>query len=184
MSKRGIQIHTGAEIRRHRQERSKKLFFEVHGLDSDENLTRDDTGRYVCATCNTRHSTEMSYVRHREGRKHNARINKENTAGIGVPVHEIRCLVQGGRKGYSIVIRYELAEELPQYRFVSSLEQGVEEYDDRYRYIVFVCKPYDNIGFRFENKQTDATLMHQELDEEQGVYAFRFFFDDTTEMCL
>ena len=172
------------EIRKHKQERSKKLFLEIHGLDSDVNLIKDDAGRYVCAICNTRHSTEMSYVRHREGKKHNARIIKEDNSGIDIPVHEVKCLIQGERVGYNIMIKYELAQEFPQYRFVSSLEQGVEEYDDRYRYIVFLCKPYDNIGFRFENRQIDVSLTHQEFDEEQGVYSFRFFFDDTIEMCL
>ncbi|ADM11183.1 splicing factor 3A subunit 2 [Encephalitozoon intestinalis ATCC 50506] len=172
-------MHTVSEIRKHKRERNRKLLLEIYGLEKDPNLTKDARGRYVCALCKTKHLTEMSYVKHREGKKHREVLSrKEETTRI-IPSFSIRNLVREGKKGYGIAVDYKLAEEMPQHRFVSSLEQGVEEYDECFGYLVFVCQPYENIGFKFENREIDRTSIYEDIDEETGAYMFHFFFQKT-----
>ncbi|CAD26194.1 SPLICEOSOME-ASSOCIATED PROTEIN 62 (SPLICING FACTOR 3A SUBUNIT 2) [Encephalitozoon cuniculi GB-M1] len=168
--------HTASEIKKHKKERSRQLLLEAYGLMDDPSLSRDSTGKYVCLLCKTKHLTEMSYVKHREGKKHKEASSAKEENQRSIPSYSVRSLVEGGRRGHGIVVNYELAEEMPQYRFVNSLEQNVEEYDESFRYLVFVCRPYENIGFKFENKEIDELSIYEDVDEETGTYTLHFYF--------
>lgn len=173
-------ISTSAEIRKHKKERNAKLLFEVHGLGNYPNLSKDGTGRYVCVSCKTRHLTELSYVRHREGKKHKIRLLKKETdeSKVVTPQCSVMNLILRDKKGYAINIDYKLAAEMPTYRFVSSLEQNVEGLDDSFRYLVFVCKPYENIGIKFENKDIEDELIYEDINEETGMYRLHFYMNN------
>lgn len=168
--------HTALEIKKHKKERSRKLFLEAYGLTADQNLSKDGVGRYICTICKTKHLTEMSYVKHREGKRHREKLSAKEEVKHNIPSHNVRRLIKGDGRGYGIVIDYRLAEEMPQYRFVSSLEQAVEDYDERFGYLVFICKPYENVGFKFESKKIDKDSIYEDIDEETGAYTFHFYF--------
>ncbi|KAG5859308.1 splicing factor 3a subunit 2 [Encephalitozoon hellem] len=168
--------YTTSEIKKHRKERNKRLLLEVYGLTTDQNLSKDGAGRYICVVCKTKHLTEMSYVRHREGKKHKEKLSGKSETKSNIPSHSVRCLVEGDKKGYGITIDYKLAKEMPQFRFVSSLEQAVEEYDECSKYLVFICRPYENIGFKFENKEIDKSSIYEDIDDETGAYTLHFYF--------
>ena len=172
-------IHTAAEVKKHKKERARQLLAEAHGLAGDTNLSRDGTGKYVCMLCKTKHLSEMSYVKHRDGKKHRARVlKKEGTAKLTVPQYCVRNLVSEGRAGYAITVDYKLGQEMPCHRFVRSLEQNAEEYDERVAYLVMICRPYENIGFKFEDRGVDAASVYEDMDEESGTYTLHFYFSD------
>lgn len=179
-------ISRSMRVRKHRKETSAKLLFEAHNLGSDPNLSRDNAGRYMCVLCKTKHLTELSYVRHREGKKHNKRLSKrtDGQCGVEVPQCYVRNILLGDKRGYAVTIDYKLAAEMPAYRFVSSLEQNVESLDEGFRYLVFVCKPYRNIGIKFENRDVDGESVYEDIDEETGIYTFHFSVNNGITMNL
>lgn len=168
----GANIATGAEIRRHKREKSTQLLFETYGLADDQNLSKDATGKYVCILCRSKHLTEMSYVRHRDGRKH----RKKMVAGTGteapIPKHTVRNILVGEQRGYSVEMDFSEAREMPSYRFVSSLEQAVEELNEDAMYLVFICEPHRTVGFKLE--AGSRTVVHESLEEETGMYTLHF----------
>lgn len=169
--------HTASEIKKHRRERARQLLVEVHGLASDPNLSKDGTGKYVCLLCKTKHLSELSYAKHRDGRKHKAKsAKKEGAMQPATPSYRIRRLASRGRTGYAITISYELGEEMPCHRFVRSLEQSVEEYDEKVGYVVVICRPYENIGFKFASREIDKASVYEDMEEESGTYTLHFYF--------
>lgn len=169
---------TRIEIKKYRKERNTELLFEIYNLTNDPNLTKDGTGKYICILCKTKHLTEMSYVKHRDGKKHKRKIfmKEDDKSEIGIPKYHVKNLISGDEKGYGVIIEYKLAKEMPSYRFVNSLEQCVENIDENFKYLVFICKPYENIGFKFENKEIKKNSIYEDIDEETGIYNFHFYF--------
>lgn len=170
------------EVRKHKRELRERLLYEAHNLSHDPNLVKDSTGRYVCVLCRTKHLTELSYVKHREGKRHLRRLSMKEGDGskVEVPRYQVMSLVRGDSRGYAVVVNYERAEEMPSYRFVSGLEQNVEELSEDFRYLVFVCRPYGNIGFKFENRDVEGDSVYEDIDEESGTYRFHFYFSDVS----
>jgi splicing factor 3A subunit 2 len=164
-------ISTSVEVRKHNRERARKLLYEAHGLSKDPYLELDASGRLVCKLCKTKHSSEMNYVRHREGKKHKRRVPEESSKAV--PEYEVRNLAREDKKGFAIIAKFPLAKERPTFRFVSSLEQSVEEFNDEFQYVVFMCAPYENIGFRFSSGGVSDKFA--EFDPENRVFTLHFF---------
>ncbi|KCZ74949.1 hypothetical protein H311_04081, partial [Anncaliia algerae PRA109] len=56
----------------------RELLLENNNLLKDRYFGTNINGRYECILCHTLHTTVESYVRHKNGKKHNEKINIQN----------------------------------------------------------------------------------------------------------
>jgi splicing factor 3A subunit 2 len=167
-------VSTAAEIKRHGRERTRRLLYEAYGLSRDPHLELEANGRLRCRLCKTRHSSELNYVKHREGKKHKRRLPREQRAPA-IPEHETKSIVKGNNAGFAIIIDLPLARERPTFRFVSGLEQNAEEFNDEFQYVVFVCAPYESFGFRIPRARIIDELTFEAFDPEKRIFTLHFF---------
>ena len=43
----------------------------------------------------------------------------------------------------------------PQFRFMSTYEQNIEDVDERFQYLIVAAEPYNNIAFKIQNREID-----------------------------
>jgi splicing factor 3A subunit 2 len=111
----------------------------------------------------------------------NKKVESGEVKRLGRPRYAIKSMYDGRHKGYLIVLKYVNVEDRPYHRFVSSLEQSVEELNDDFSYVVFVGSPYDNVGFKIDNKRLRKRGFLEYFDEQTKNYYLQFFLEDEQE---
>lgn len=103
---------------------------------------------------------------------------------IGRPGYKVSKMYCPESDRFAILFQLDYLEvdkvSRPYHRFVSAFEQKVEAPRAEYQYILFACKPYETIGFRFPNnflvdRTEENTLKY--WDESKKVYYLQFFLN-------
>lgn len=81
------------------------------------------------------------------------------TPKIGIPEHYVFKVrhPQSGQPGLIFILKFTriLDEFQPRTRFMSAVEQKIENPDLNYQYVLFAAEPYNTIGFKIPNMPID-----------------------------
>ncbi|TBU04397.1 subunit 2 of splicing factor 3A [Hamiltosporidium tvaerminnensis] len=179
-------ISTKNEELLQKRKRIKKIIEETSSIIKDKYHRINSIGKYECLLCYTLHNTEINYISHCQGTKHQNLLKKQIDTEKIIdlkknklsPKYIIRNIIQENKKGHNIQLEYTQSTEKPVFKFINSLEQKVEKYNKENIYLVILCEPYINVGFKIENKKVDECSIISYFNEFEKHFTIQFLYSE------
>mmetsp|Transcript_34292 Transcript_34292/g.55179 ORF Transcript_34292/g.55179 Transcript_34292/m.55179 type:complete len:190 (+) Transcript_34292:45-614(+) len=154
----------------------KKRAIELFDLKDDPFYIRLDN-KFKCKLCLTMHRSESSYLAHTQGKRHNKNIKKRNLAvdnkniiqtdhsffdnqrNLSKPAYKVTkayCKITHKKIIFiEVIYEYNLPEDVPDYRILTTYEQSIEKPDNNYQYLLVASPNYVTICFKIPNLLID-----------------------------
>ncbi|KRH92228.1 splicing factor 3a, subunit 2 [Pseudoloma neurophilia] len=130
------------------------LINEIFTLSSDKNIIITSFGQIKCKLCKTIHNNESSYIVHRNSKKHQKLVNKNEKVQLlkylpFYKIYNVKIINKENLNKFKIgyLIKIKTENEI-YYKILSVNDQLTVKTSDNCNFLVIKTEKFDNIGIK------------------------------------